>query len=364
MRKLSLLLVLALVLMLSTTAFAQDGPIMIDLLEQNDSGITGTATLEDNGDGTTRVDLVLEGVAEDANHPAHIHAGACPEPGEVLYPLENVVFNANAGAGVSVTQVDATLEEILADPTAINVHLSPEQAGVYVACGNLVAAGDDQQDDQQTGGGGDQQGGGGASMVTKTFELTLNGDVPADAAFVAGYLEEGQDPDTEGRFVILCGDLSQIPPEEIQDIPDEDIISDEACVGNVYSFERDFAQGTNLAFFFARASVTDEEFFEIFHTSLQNRNLDEPPGPGDFETLNTDFTNTAWYTFTGAGDVQDDQQDDQQGGGGDDQQDEDLPEAMPETGAGGMAGTGLPIAQVAAAVSLLAAGAYGVRRRY
>lgn len=190
-------------------------------------------------------------------------------------------------------------------------------------------------------------GGGQEDMVTKTFTLTLHGDVPADEGFIAGYVEEGQNPDTEGHFVVLCADLDRIPKEEREGIPSEDIISDQPCAGhgNVYSFERKFERGTGLAFFFARVSVTDEDFFEIFSTSLKgDLELDEDPGPEDFETLNSDTTNTAWFRFSG---------------GGDDQQ---MPE-MPSTGAGGMAGGSLPLGNVAAALALLAAGGYAVIRR-
>lgn len=168
-----------------------------------------------------------------------------------------------------------------------------------------------------------------------------------------GYLEEGQDPDEEGRFVVLCGDLSQLPPEELEGIPHEDIISDEACVGggNTISFERRFARGTRLAFFFARASVTDEDVFEVFYTSIKDISRfenDEPPLPEDFETLATDRTNSAWYTFGGAGD---DGQDD----------DADMPDEMPDTGAGAAAA---PLAAgAAAAFSLLALSALSVVRR-
>ncbi len=283
-----------------------------------------------------------------------------------------------------------------------------------------TGAGDDQQVPDN------QQGGGGGAMVTKTFELTINGEVPADAAFVVGYLEEGEDPDTGGHFVILCGDIGQIPEEDLEGIPDEDILSDEACVGdgNVLTFEREFEQGTGIAFFFARASVTDEDVFEVFHTSIEGT-LEDDPGPEDFEMLDTDVTNTAFYTFgagddkqddaqddgAGAGDDQqddtqddtqddgtvagddqqdgddidtgagDDQQDDGTGAGddqqdgddidtgaGDDQQDDaqddqqgEMPEEMPETGAGGLAG-GLPFGSAAAGTSLLLACGYAVLR--
>ncbi len=170
----ALLITLALMVLTVMPALAQgDGALLqINLDQQNNSGISGTATLEDQGDGTTRVDLVLEGVAEQGEYPAHIHAGQCPEPGDVTYPLEPVVFNANAGAGVSVTIVDAPLDEILAEQSAINVHLFSDPS-VYVACGTLPLADDQQgdvqdeqkddtgagdtQDDQQDTGAGDVQ---------------------------------------------------------------------------------------------------------------------------------------------------------------------------------------------------------------
>ena len=62
---------------------------------------------------------------------------------------------------------------------------------------------------------------------------------------------------------------------------------------------------------------------------------------------------------TTEGDQQGDAQDDQQGG--DTQQDEDV--QMPDTGAGGMAGGGLPIGNAAAAASLLLAGGYALLKR-
>ena len=151
MRRLTgLLVALVLMALMALPALAQgdDDLLQIDLDEQNNSGISGTATLETQEDGTTRVDLVLEGVDEEGEYPAHIHAGQCPEPGEVTHPLEPVVFNANAGAGVSVTILDASLEEILAEQSAINVHLFSDPS-VYVACGTLPVMGM-----PDTGGGG------------------------------------------------------------------------------------------------------------------------------------------------------------------------------------------------------------------
>ena len=98
-------------------------------------------------------------------HPAHIHAGNCetldPNP---LAPLASIIFAGSeaedgdspatpematpaAGssmgsstaieAGHSTTNVPLALTDILAAEHAINVHLSPEQAEVYIACGTI-----------------------------------------------------------------------------------------------------------------------------------------------------------------------------------------------------------------------------------
>ena len=87
-------------------------------------------------------------VAESsASHPAHIHSGTCAELGDVVFPLENLTDTASAGEVVgstdviatvsSWTLVDAPLADILAGDHVINVHLSDEDMGTYVACGNI-----------------------------------------------------------------------------------------------------------------------------------------------------------------------------------------------------------------------------------
>jgi hypothetical protein len=85
-------------------------------------------------------------VADDAGHPAHIHAGTCddldPEP---LFPLTDVVEPTGDVEGAeeaivgetSVSTVDVALEDILADDHSINVHLSTEEAETYIACGEI-----------------------------------------------------------------------------------------------------------------------------------------------------------------------------------------------------------------------------------
>jgi len=113
--------------------------------------------------------------AQDAtdSHPAHIHSGSCAQLGDVVYPLTNVsasgmmtgmiamastpstgmpaamatpgglTMSPAMGAASAIpvetsqTLVDASLEELLAQPYAINVHESQENIQNYIACGDL-----------------------------------------------------------------------------------------------------------------------------------------------------------------------------------------------------------------------------------
>lgn len=102
----------------------------IAVLEQNASNTRGGASLIENGEQTI-VTLTMQ-TDSDLAMPAHIHKGTCPNPGEVVYPLEPVVN------GTSTTTIDATIEELVASPMAVNVHKSADEANVYVACGDIV----------------------------------------------------------------------------------------------------------------------------------------------------------------------------------------------------------------------------------
>ena len=113
--------------------------VTVELAEQSELGQSGTAILSSDASGMLMVTLALTGGNFTSPQPAHIHAGACPEPGAVVYPLNNVVD------GGSVTTLDVTWNELVAagDPLAINVHQSAAQSSVYTACGDLPIVADD-----------------------------------------------------------------------------------------------------------------------------------------------------------------------------------------------------------------------------
>lgn len=112
------------------TPMIEEETIMLD--EQNKSGVSGSAVLEEEN-GKVTVTFTLTGSPKTTPQPAHIHTGACPKPGDVKYPLTDVVD------GQSVTALDVTLEQLTSElPLAINVHKSKAAINTYVACGDLT----------------------------------------------------------------------------------------------------------------------------------------------------------------------------------------------------------------------------------
>jgi hypothetical protein len=87
--------------------------------------------------------------AEDilAARPAHIHTGTCDEVGEVVAPLTDLggaIGGDRVGqvrraipAQSSFTSVPLTLDAILGADHVVNVHLSAEEIGTYIACGEI-----------------------------------------------------------------------------------------------------------------------------------------------------------------------------------------------------------------------------------
>ena len=110
---------------------ALEGALTLELQEQNNSGITGEVEFSPTSEGEVEVEIEVDG-SEGGPHPAHIHKGSCanldPTP---AFPLEDVVD------GESRTTVDVDVSELTASEYAVNVHESPENADVYVACADI-----------------------------------------------------------------------------------------------------------------------------------------------------------------------------------------------------------------------------------
>lgn len=116
------------------SAGAATATLTVNLDQQNKSGESGTATLTQAG---ANVDVVvaLKGTPAGTPQPMHIHTGSCSDLGGVAYPLTSV-----AGGTSTTTVKSITIDQLLAKPYAINVHMSADNLGKYVACGNLKVA--------------------------------------------------------------------------------------------------------------------------------------------------------------------------------------------------------------------------------
>ncbi len=114
---------------------AGDGDsVQVNLVAQNESGVSGTATITDLGTGSVRVEIDVE-AGGNAAMPAHIHPGTCadldPKPQFPLSDVEN---------GKSTTEVDASLSDIQTGAFAVNLHESTEAIETYTACGDIPKA--------------------------------------------------------------------------------------------------------------------------------------------------------------------------------------------------------------------------------
>jgi hypothetical protein len=108
-------------------------PVELDLEALNESGVSGTATLTDNGDGTTDVVLAVEGDDQTVPHPAHIHV----DPGECLDAADIIADLTPVEGGASTTTVDVALADIQATEHVIIIHESVENIGNYIACAEI-----------------------------------------------------------------------------------------------------------------------------------------------------------------------------------------------------------------------------------
>jgi LPXTG-motif cell wall-anchored protein len=125
---------LALALLGATTiAAAQEQSTTLQLVQQNNSGISGTATFTPSGGGL-KVELNVTG-AGAGPQPAHIHPGSCAQ----LDPTPQFTLSSVAN-GSSTTDVQSTFQALAATPHAVHMHKSVDEVSVYVACADIKPA--------------------------------------------------------------------------------------------------------------------------------------------------------------------------------------------------------------------------------
>ncbi len=132
----------------SPAAAADGDTLEVELNGLNDYDFNGTAVItEENGAVTVEIEVSGEDVV--GGHPVHIHLGTCNE----LDPNPTYSLADIDADGLSTTLVDGvTLDDLLAEPYAINAHLSATDIPTYVSCGNIAPAdeADDAAEDEAT----------------------------------------------------------------------------------------------------------------------------------------------------------------------------------------------------------------------
>jgi plastocyanin len=184
------------------------------------------------------------GLAQDAtpsadshsSQPAHIHAGTCAELGEVVLPLTDVspdhLMSEDATPDVagtpiagedmmmdvmtetSITNVDASLDDILAGEHALNIHESMENIGTNIACGDLTGAPDDGELTVTVGELNDSGYSGEAVLVdnrdgTTTVTVTLT----SGTAGASSTPSANDSSEEAGSYEVLIEDFAYSPAE-------------------------------------------------------------------------------------------------------------------------------------------------------
>lgn len=103
--------------------------------------------------------LAMSGASTSAHdnvpHPAHIHSGTCDSLGDVVAPLTDIAAPEGDASGPasaipvesSLTTIDLPLQDIIDGGHAVNVHLSADEIGTYIACGDIGGVVNDEEID-------------------------------------------------------------------------------------------------------------------------------------------------------------------------------------------------------------------------
>lgn len=105
------------------------------LSEKDIDGIMGEAIFHERKDGSSLIEVMLEGDAVTGEHPMHIHENSAVESGDIYITLTSV-----DAEGMSWTHVDAgmiTYDDLIMYDGYINVHSSADDLGTLVAQGDI-----------------------------------------------------------------------------------------------------------------------------------------------------------------------------------------------------------------------------------
>ncbi|MDR9400135.1 MAG: CHRD domain-containing protein [Psychroflexus sp.] len=135
---------------------SQNTELTYDLVQNNSSNVSGSATFRELENGDVELVLTLNNIENDADHPAHIHYNSISEGGDVFVDLNNVQGNTSQSITTFNEDIEGNLLEfsdISFLDAHINVHQSPNNLDV-IAQGNIGSNVDSSSNNDNGGSGG------------------------------------------------------------------------------------------------------------------------------------------------------------------------------------------------------------------
>jgi uncharacterized surface protein with fasciclin (FAS1) repeats len=108
------------------------GVIRYPVGEMNGTGINGLVIVKGDTRNST-VTVLMQGTPAGGKHPMHFHAGNCDSNGDVVIPLNDL----DGTTGTSRTIVEVPYGTIVGGDHYLNIHLSADDMGTIVACGEV-----------------------------------------------------------------------------------------------------------------------------------------------------------------------------------------------------------------------------------
>ena len=100
--------------------------------------VSGSAVLTDAGGETTMVVVMVSGLSPNTTYINHMHSGSCVQPGGIVYPLTDLLGDAQ-GRASATTNVNATLDALVRESFSLTIHAANSPSS-SIACGAIVAS--------------------------------------------------------------------------------------------------------------------------------------------------------------------------------------------------------------------------------
>lgn len=114
--------------------------------QASDWNVNGFVVFNERTDGTTRIDIKLNGLGQDSQHPVHLHLGDISTDDADVAALLSPLSGKTGESKTTLTRLAddsvITFEELKALNACIKIHLaaSGEEQNIILAAGNIGSA--------------------------------------------------------------------------------------------------------------------------------------------------------------------------------------------------------------------------------